>query len=134
MYKRLTASNSILTILAFLHNRFCDYTLLFSIDFSTLLLCKKFHRCSSLSHNYFTLHLCTYHTYTLKLLPIHRADFVECVLPWQPLWCVCDAKLGLVGGGERETRLLLASLEQGSHFFTFWGKEIEFFLSLSWTF
>ena len=45
---------------------------------------------------------------------------------------MCDAKLGLVGGGgEKETRLLLASLEQGSHFFTFWGKEIEFFLSLS---
>ena len=37
-------------------------------------------------------------------IPIHKADFIECVLPRQPLWCVCDAKLGLVGGGGEKKR------------------------------
>ena len=59
---------------------------------------------------------------------MHRADFMESMLPEQPLWCVCG------GGGVVEKPLLSASLEQGSHLFTFWGKEVEFFLSLSWTF
>ena len=39
-----------------------------------------------------------------------------------------------IGGGGGGVEKGHAQLKQGFHFFTFWDKEADFFLSLNWTF
>ena len=111
-----------------LHNRFCDYALLIFTNFTPLLLCKTFHRCSGLSHRHLTFHLCTYNNETYQ--------FTELTL-----WNVCCpgghcSVCNLVWwgeGGEKDAASTGFSWT-GFPLFTFWGKKVEFFLSLSWTF
>ena len=69
----------------------------------------------------FNMSQCTFYLQNLSISPIHRADTSGHVLS------LASCREMAWGRGVKGR----SQLKQGSHFFTFWDKETDFFLSLN---